>query len=166
MIRCADDHVLPVGELQGDFLLARDHIEPTIIEGVYASHYTMHELHAIVLSESSLRECDFCGATPGGWRIPCQPFHMRNAGLLDGGQMGGPLRPVFACTTCARYVRANERRQLVEHAMDQRIEYARERGLLDARISKERARAALRLTVGSFIADVFVFKTGPPERDE
>jgi hypothetical protein len=145
--------VVPLGEQDGKNLYRA--VDPP----------TALAVHALVLEQPELRECDFCRAVPTYWRVHHRPFD-----LTQGPLAGRIERPMFACDVCARYIRSNDKKGLVEYVIASTVEYARAQGGYLGLVAETqpwwRVKEALTPMVREVVYGMFGHRTGPPERIE
>jgi hypothetical protein len=164
------------GPLQSGWLLEQHLVERTGYEGTGPAsgidYYrpidglTVFDVHERVLEQPHLRECDFCRATPAGWRIAMRaPFD-----LTQGPTPGRFTRPAFACTECSELVRNHDKVGLIERAIVETVEYARNQGgALEAHVqglTSQQIKVGLTPLVREVVTKVFANKRDEPERDD
>lgn len=93
-------------------------------EGHYyvCKEMTTEELDALIMSVTEIRACDFCHRIGAPWGMKLRPYLMQM-----GETVGRVQRDAAICDRCEPLVRRNDRRALVEVA----IEGAKEKGLRD-----------------------------------
>lgn len=111
------------GPAQAAWLKNRGEIEGEPPEYTVRGDATVDELHALVMRQPELSECDFCRAIPAGWEVPIRPFDVKK-----GPQRGHFGRPVVVCEECAALVRADDEAGLVDRGVTAAIDAARAHG--------------------------------------
>lgn len=166
-IRCGDGRVISVGGAQREHL---EKVEAIAYAGrdlngaaVYAAPgHTALEINAIVISERSLLQCDFCHGALADYKQPCKAFELL-VGANAGGQLGGPYRPIFVCSECKPYLVRGDRRRFLDYLADRWYELARERHILKRGVTKRAARAAIEPMLNDVVSAVLHNKIGEPE---
>jgi hypothetical protein len=157
---------MTVGKIQATWLEAEGHTEFTGYEqtsprtGVNFYRSTsldVEALNELVLAERDLRQCDFCHAEEGPWRIRIRRRFRSIAGPFK--------RDAFACPECAELIAVNRWDELVNRAVARLIRVARDLGQLDGAVSDARARQQIEPSVRAFAMGVRHNRDGYPVED-
>ena len=156
---------VPFGEKQARWLLERGFISGS--PPLYSTLRSAEYLNERVLAEPSLHECDFCGADAPAWKVNTRAYDVQLGPTR--GPIGGPQRPLFACDPCAGFVERNERRGLLEHAIEARLDRFAATGpqsIQAVLMSNPRhiLRAAIEPALRELVYGVFANRRGRPER--
>lgn len=123
---------------------------------LYASvSNSARELDDLVRAQPHLRECDFCRRTDAPWNINHRPFPITFPGASAPTTLD---RPMAACDGCVRFIRDNDKRGLVEHAVRRAWEDS------GVKVSLDRAREQLTPFIREVVYGTFANRQGYPER--
>lgn len=124
---------------------------------------TTEGLDALVMSQAHIRTCDFCHRIGAPWGMKVRPFLMR-----IGERVGRIERDAAICERCEPLVRRNDRRALVEIAIEGTKEKAQRDGGYAAMVARSQTSYAIRRhlmpTVKRSVEDLMRNRSGPPFR--
>lgn len=167
-----EERTVTLGELQSEWLLNEGHIfevptgDPSV--RLFRTEKPAGYINHLVFSRLELRECDFCRVTGAPWEIPCRPFKLTTGPAP--GMLGGPERPVVACSVCVELARNNRKQELVERVITETIAHAMRKGGRLREIAEATPTMVLRRNIMPIAKDVvygmFANRDGHPRRTE
>lgn len=142
-----DERTMTVGEVQTNWLREHGFLTEEVETGdpfvrLFRSEIAVGQLNHLVFQQLELRECDFCRVLGAPWEIPCRKFTMTTGPAP--GPLGGPERPMVACSSCVELVRDNRKRELIDRIIEETIKEARRRGGQMRKIVQSHSHEAMR----------------------
>lgn len=167
-----DERTMTVGEAQATWL--RDQGLLTEVQTgdpfvrMFRSEVAVGKLNHLVFQQLELRQCDYCQVLGAPWEIPCRPFVLKTGPAP--GPLGGPERPMVACSSCVELVRDNRKRELIDTIIEQAIKDARRKGGHLRKIVQSHSHETMRRQIYPIAKEVvtatFANRQGYPRKAE